>query len=50
VVPFSCSAEIIQYDAGLDTRNAARRIDFEDARHVLRKVHDDSSVTTLSGE
>jgi hypothetical protein len=50
VVFLGCSAQIIEDDAGLDARDAARGIDFENARHVLRKVEDEGGVATLSGE
>jgi hypothetical protein len=50
VVLLGCSAQIIEDDAGLDARDAARGIDFENARHVLGKVEDDGGVTALSGE
>jgi hypothetical protein len=50
VVLLCSGSKAIEDDAGLDARDAARGIDFEDARHVLRKVEDDRSVTTLSGE
>ena len=50
VVLFRRSAKTVEDDAGFDARDAALRIDFEDARHVLRKVEDDRGVTALSGE
>ena len=43
-------AKTVEDDAGFDARDTALRIDFEDARHVLRKVEDDRGVTALSGE
>src|ERR1700687_3088908 len=50
VVLLGGGAKIIEDDAGLHARGAARGIDFEDARHVFRKVEDDSGITALSGE
>src|SRR5208282_4792858 len=50
VVLFGFSPKAIEDDSGLDARDTARRIDFENGRHVLRKVEDDGGVTTLSGE
>ena len=41
---------MIEDDAGLDARDAALGIDFENARHVLRKVEDDGGVAALSGK
>ena len=50
VVLLGRARRLIEDDAGLNARDAARGIDFEDARHVLRKVEDDGGVTALSGE
>ena len=44
------SAKIVKDYSGLDARNAARGIDFQDVRHVLRKIKHNGSVTTLSRE
>jgi hypothetical protein len=46
----SGGAKIIEDNAGLDARNAPLGIDFENARHVLRKVEHDGGVATLSRE
>ena len=43
-------AKIVEDDAGLDACDAALGIDFENARHVFRKIEDDGGVATLSGE
>ncbi len=48
VVLLSRGSKVIEDNARFDARNAARGIDFEDARHVLRKVENDGGVTTLS--
>ena len=50
VVLLGLGAKSIEDNAGLDTSDAARRIDFEDLHHVFRKVEDDGGVTTLSRE
>jgi hypothetical protein len=50
VMFLSFGAKAIEDDAGLNARDAARGIDFEDARHVLRKVEHDGGVTALSGK
>src|SRR5208337_1305990 len=42
--------EIIENDSRLDARDAACRIDLEDARHVFGKVEYDGGVTTLSSK
>jgi hypothetical protein len=44
------SAQLIQDNAGLDARDAAHGIDFENGRHVFRKVENDGGVATLPGE
>ncbi len=50
VMLFGGSAERIEDDSGLNSRDAAHRIDFENGRHVLREIEDDGGVATLSGE
>jgi hypothetical protein len=50
VVLLGGSAQIIKHDAGFDAGNAADRIDFENTRHVLRKIEHDRRVAALSGE
>ena len=50
MVLLGCGAQIIQDNAGLDARDAPRGIDFENARHVLRKVEDNGGVAALSGK
>jgi len=50
MVLFGGGAQIIEDNSGLDARDTARRIDFEDLCHVLRKVHGDSGVAALSGK
>src|SRR5437660_1534702 len=50
MVFLGCRAKTVEDDAGLNARDAALRIDFENPRHVLRKVENDRGVTTLSGE
>ena len=43
-------AQIVEHNARFDPGNAARRIDFEDSRHILRKIEHDGSVAALSRE
>ena len=43
-------AEMVEDDAGFNAGDAARGVDFEDARHVFRKVEDDRGVAALSGK
>jgi len=40
----------VQDNTGLDARDAAMGIDFEDPRHVPGEVEDDGGIATLSGE
>src|ERR1700687_423077 len=50
MVLLSFGTERVENNSRLDPSNATRRIDFEDARHVFRKVEDDGRVTTLPGK
>src|ERR1039458_6187786 len=50
VVLLGFGAKLIEDHARLDARDALCGIDFEDGRHVLRKVEHDGGVTTLSSE
>jgi hypothetical protein len=50
VILLGGGAKIIEHDSRLDPCNAANRIDFEDARHVLGKVEHDGGVAALSRE
>jgi hypothetical protein len=43
-------AEMVENDSGLHARDAARGIDLEDLRHVLREIEDDGDIAALSGE
>jgi hypothetical protein len=49
-VLFSFRTQAIENDAGLNPGDSPRGIDFEDGRHVLRKVEDDGGIATLSSE
>jgi len=50
VVPLGCRSKRVEHDARFNARNAPRRVDFEDRRHVLREVEDDGGVAALSGK
>ena len=50
VMLFGLRAQNIQNHAGLDAREAALRIDFENAIHVLGEIEDDSNVAGLPGK
>jgi hypothetical protein len=50
VVFFGGGAEMVEHDSGLYASDAAGGIDFENPRHVLGKIEDDSDVAALSGE
>jgi hypothetical protein len=50
VMLLGCGAKAIEDDSRLDARDAARGIDFKNARHVLRKVENDGGVAALSGK
>jgi hypothetical protein len=50
MVLLSGSAQSIENDAGLNARDLAHWIDFENCRHVFRKVEDDGGVAALSGK
>jgi hypothetical protein len=50
VVLLGFGAEAVQNDSRFYAGDAPRRIDVDDASHVLRKVEDDGGVATLSGK
>src|SRR5271166_2688751 len=50
VMFLGCGAESIEHDSRLYSGNAATRIDFQNPRHVLRKVEDHCDVAALSSQ
>jgi hypothetical protein len=44
------STKRIEDDSRFDASHAARGVDFENVRHVLRKVENDGGVATLTSE
>jgi hypothetical protein len=50
VVLFSGGAKMIEHDSGLYAGDAAGGIDFQDLRHVPRKIEYDSDVAALPGK
>jgi hypothetical protein len=50
VVFFGGGSEMVEHDSGLYARDVAGGINFEDLRHVLRKIEDDGDIAALSGE
>src|SRR5215471_10993904 len=50
VVRLELLVKLIQNYAGLDARDPALRIDFDDPVQVLRHVDDDARIATLSGQ
>src|SRR5580704_16963574 len=47
---FGGVAQSIEHDSGLHASEAARGINLEDLRHVLRKIKDNGDVAALTGE
>jgi hypothetical protein len=47
VVPLGFRPQAIENDSGLHASDAARRVDLENAIHVLRKIEDDGGIATL---
>ena len=50
VVLFGRAAELIADHSGLDPRDSFRRIQFQDAVHVLGEIQNDRHIAALSGE
>src|SRR5882757_8586167 len=50
MVFFGGGAAVVENDSGLHAGDAADGIDFENPRHVFRKIENDGDVAALSGE
>jgi hypothetical protein len=50
VILFRRCAETVEHDSGLNARDAADGINFQNARHVFGKIQNDGDIAALSGE
>ncbi len=49
MVLFGGDAEMVEHDSGLNPGDTVGGVDFENPRHVLGKIEDDSDVAALAG-